>query len=42
MSQLKIEIKTVDMEDSMQTFAKSVIYSTEWHNLFYLDNNLNI
>ena len=32
MSQLKIEIKTVDMEDSMQTFAKSVIYSTEWYH----------
>ena len=32
MSQLKIEIKTVDMEDSMQTFAKSVINSTECHH----------
>ena len=36
MSQLKIEIKTVDMEDSMQTFAKSVINSKKMASLILL------
>ena len=50
MSQLKIEIKTVDMEESMQTFAKTVTIfphqsttTTTTTTIFpILDNNLNI